>query len=72
MNIGIEATGVFFPKDVETAVDLSQKTGIPENVIIEKFGLYEKHVADETMHASDLAIAAAKPILLQVNRNNFV
>lgn len=25
MNIGIEATGVFFPKDVETAADLSQK-----------------------------------------------
>ncbi|NKW86357.1 3-oxoacyl-ACP synthase [Bacillus cereus] len=67
MNIGIEATGVFFPKDVETAADLSKKTGIPENIIIEKFGLYEKHVADETMHASDLAIAAAKPILLQVD-----
>ncbi|MGG0456793.1 3-oxoacyl-ACP synthase [Bacillus mycoides] len=67
MNIGIEATGVFFPKGVETAADLSKKTGIPENIIIEKFGLYEKHVADETMHASDLAIAAAKPILLQVN-----
>ena len=45
---------------------LISKTGIPENVIIEKFGLYEKHVADETMHASDLAIAAAKPILLQI------
>ncbi|WP_410981172.1 3-oxoacyl-ACP synthase [Bacillus pacificus] len=67
MNIGIEATGVFFPKDVETAVDLSKKTGIPEHIIIEKFGLYEKHVADETMHASDLAIAAAKPILSQVD-----
>ncbi|HDR7636554.1 TPA: 3-oxoacyl-ACP synthase, partial [Bacillus mycoides] len=67
MRIGIEATGVFFPKDVETAADLSKKTGIPENIIIEKFGLYEKHVADETMHASDLAIAAAKPILLQVD-----
>ncbi|MED3124287.1 3-oxoacyl-ACP synthase [Bacillus wiedmannii] len=67
MNIGIEATGVFFPKDVETAADLSKKTGIPENIIIEKFGLYEKHVADETMHASDLAIAAAKSILLQVD-----
>lgn len=25
MNIGIEATGVFFPKDVETAADLSKK-----------------------------------------------
>ncbi|RAS99062.1 3-oxoacyl-ACP synthase [Bacillus cereus] len=67
MNIGIEATGVFFPKDVETAADLSKKTGIPEHIIIEKFGLYEKHVADETMHASDLAIAAAKPILSQVD-----
>ncbi|HDR7718310.1 3-oxoacyl-ACP synthase [Bacillus albus] len=67
MNIGVETTGVFFPKDVETAADLSKKTGIPEKIIIEKFGLYEKHVADETMHASDLAIAAAKPILLQVD-----
>lgn len=67
MNIGIEATGVFFPKDVETAADLAGKTGIPENVIIEKFGLYEKHVADDTMHASDLAIAAAKPILSKVD-----
>lgn len=67
MNIGIESTGVFFPKDVETAADLSKKTGIPEHIIIEKFGLYEKHVADETMHASDLAIAAAKPILSRVD-----
>ena len=25
MNIGIESTGVFFPKDVETAADLSKK-----------------------------------------------
>lgn len=25
MNIGIEATGIFFPKDVETAADLSKK-----------------------------------------------
>ncbi|MFC8055747.1 3-oxoacyl-ACP synthase [Bacillus cereus] len=67
MNIGVETTGVFFPKGVETAADLSKKTGIPEKIIIEKFGLYEKHVADEMMHASDLAIAAAKPILLQVD-----
>ncbi|MGR5880569.1 hypothetical protein ACT7DO_27885 [Bacillus pacificus] len=56
-------------KDVETAVDLSKKTGIPEHIIIEKFGLYEKHVADETMHASDLAIAAAKSILSQVGHS---
>jgi len=65
--IGIEETGVFFPKGVETAAMLAVKTGIPESVIIEKFGLYEKHVADHTLHASDLAIAAAKPILEKVD-----
>ena len=65
--IGIEETGVFFPKEVETAAMLAEKTGIPEKVIIEKFGLYEKHVADDTLHASDLAIAAAKPILQKVD-----
>lgn len=62
-TIGIEATGVYFPPGIETAEVLAKKTGIPEQIIIEKFGLYEKHVADETMHASDLAIAAARLIL---------
>ncbi|MGM9923854.1 MAG: 3-oxoacyl-ACP synthase [Bacillus sp. (in: firmicutes)] len=61
--IGIEATGVSFPKGIETAADLAIKTGIPESVIIEKFGLYQKHVAGESLHASDLAIDAAKSIL---------
>ncbi|KQL18273.1 3-oxoacyl-ACP synthase [Cytobacillus solani] len=60
MGIGIEATGVFFPPGIETAADLAVKTGIPEQVIIEKFGLVQKHVADESLHASDLAIAAGR------------
>jgi 3-oxoacyl-[acyl-carrier-protein] synthase III len=66
-RIGIEETSVYFPKDVETAATLAEKTGIPESVIIEKFGLYEKHVADQTMHASDMAIEAAKNILAKVD-----
>ncbi|MBS4190379.1 3-oxoacyl-ACP synthase [Bacillus sp. FJAT-49705] len=66
-NIGIEATNVYFPKGIETAAVLAEKTGIPENIIIEKFGLFQKHVADDTMHASDLAIAATRPILSKVD-----
>lgn len=66
-NIGIEATSTFFPDTIETAAILAGKTGIPENIIIEKFGLYQKHVADDSMHASDLAIQAAQPILSKVN-----
>lgn len=60
MGIGIKATGVFFPPEIETAADLAVKTGIPEQVIIEKFGLVQKHVADDSLHASDLAIAAGR------------
>ncbi|TPG68270.1 3-oxoacyl-ACP synthase [Brevibacillus laterosporus] len=68
VTIGIEATGVYFPPQVETAEELAAKTGIPASVIIEKFGLYEKHVADDTLHASDLAVAAAKSIVGEVIR----
>ncbi|MBU8769592.1 3-oxoacyl-ACP synthase [Cytobacillus oceanisediminis] len=60
MGIGIKATGVFFPPEIETAADLAVKTGIPEQVIIKKFGLVQKHVADDSLHASDLAIAAGR------------
>ncbi|MDQ0256914.1 3-oxoacyl-[acyl-carrier-protein] synthase-3 [Evansella vedderi] len=63
----IVKTSVFFPENVETAQELEGKTGIPEGVIKEKFGLYEKHVADSTMHASDLAVKAAEPLLTSVN-----
>ncbi|WP_053362600.1 3-oxoacyl-ACP synthase [Bacillus sp. FJAT-27251] len=67
MGIGIETTGVYFPPGIENAADLAIKTGIPEAVIIEKFGLYQKHVADHTMHASDLAIAAGRQALGHVD-----
>ncbi|WP_232698717.1 3-oxoacyl-ACP synthase [Brevibacillus daliensis] len=63
LEIGIEATGVYFPESVEKASELAVKTGISESVIIEKFGLYEKHVADGSLHASDLAVRAAKSIV---------
>lgn len=61
--IQVVKTGVYFPPGVETAKDLEAKTGIPEQVIIEKFGLYEKHVADSSEHAADMAINAAKQLL---------
>src|SRR5690625_4471320 len=66
-EIGIEATNTYFPEGIETSADLAKKTGIPEQIIIEKFGLYQKHIADIDMHVSDLAIEAARPIVEQVN-----
>jgi 3-oxoacyl-[acyl-carrier-protein] synthase-3 len=61
--IGIASTGVYFPPQTENASSLAMRTGIPEEIIKEKFGLYEKHVADDHTHASDLAIRAAKAAL---------
>lgn len=66
-EIGIEMTSTYFPKQTVTANELADKTGIPENIIIEKFGLYQKHVAGEEMQASDLAIEAARPIISQID-----
>jgi len=65
--VGIADTGVFFPPQIETAKDLAILTGIPEDVIINKFGLYEKHVSDESLHASDLAVEAARSILDKID-----
>lgn len=65
--IGIQATSIYEPALKETAVDLAGKTGIPEQVIMEKFGLYEKRIAPDHLHASDLAIAAGKEILKNID-----
>lgn len=65
--IGIQATSIYEPALKATAGELAIKTGIPEEVIIEKFGLYEKRVAPEHEHASDLAVAAGKEILKSVD-----
>ncbi|PLR97686.1 3-oxoacyl-ACP synthase [Bacillus sp. T33-2] len=61
--IQIVRTSSYFPAGVETAADLEAKTGIPENIIKEKFGLFEKHVAFTAMHASDMAVKAAQPLV---------
>jgi 3-oxoacyl-[acyl-carrier-protein] synthase-3 len=65
--IGITETGVYFPPRVETAREIAAKASIPEEVIVEKFGLVEKRISDKSIHASDMAINAARPILEKVD-----
>ncbi|WP_338753630.1 3-oxoacyl-ACP synthase [Bacillus sp. FJAT-52991] len=68
--IGISSTSIYTPENVETAADLTGKTSIPEEVIIEKFGLRKKHVALENEHVSDLAMKAGREILKEVDPND--
>jgi len=66
-HVGIADTGVYLPPKVETAKDLAEKAGISEQLIIGKFGLVEKHVSDSSLHASDMAIQAAKSIVAKTD-----
>ena len=43
-----------------TAAEVAARSGIPEQVIVEKFGLRGKHIAAEDEHVSDLSVRAAR------------
>jgi 3-oxoacyl-[acyl-carrier-protein] synthase-3 len=46
-----------------TAAEVAERSGIPEQVIVEKFGLRGKHIAGADEHVSDLAFRAAQRLL---------
>lgn len=46
-----------------TAAEVAERSGIPEQVIVEKFGLRGKHIAAEDEHVSDLAVRATQNLL---------
>jgi 3-oxoacyl-[acyl-carrier-protein] synthase III len=46
-----------------TAAEIAARSGIPEDVVVEKFGLRGKHIAAADEHVSDLAVQAAMRLL---------
>ncbi|MFL6035802.1 MAG: 3-ketoacyl-ACP synthase, partial [Gaiellaceae bacterium] len=48
-----------------SAAEIAQRSGIPEGVIVEKFGLRGKHIAAADEHVSDLAVQAASRLLAE-------
>jgi 3-oxoacyl-[acyl-carrier-protein] synthase-3 len=46
-----------------TAAELGERSGIPEPVVVEKFGVRGKHVAAEDEHVSDLSVRAVENLL---------
>ena len=47
------------------AAEVAERSGIPEPVIVEKFGLRGKHIAAEDEHVSDLSVRAADGLLAE-------
>jgi 3-oxoacyl-[acyl-carrier-protein] synthase-3 len=62
-RVGLAATASYLPERWLTAAEVAERSGIPERVIVEKFGLRGKHIAAADEHVSDLAVAAATRLL---------
>ena len=58
--VGLAATASYLPERWLSAAEIAGLSGIPEQVLVEKFGLRGKHIAAEDEHASDLSVAAAQ------------
>ncbi len=62
-TVGIAATASYLPRRWMTAAEIAVASGIPEDVIVEKFGLRGKHIAAPDEHVSDLSLAAVRRLI---------
>ncbi len=62
-RVGIAATAAYLPERWMTAAELSALCGIPEPILVERFGLRGKHIAAPDEHVSDMAFSAATRLL---------
>ncbi len=58
--IGIAGIGTYFPAMVETAADLAEPTGIPEDILRQKMGIRQRHVAAPGDTITKMATVAAQ------------
>ncbi len=64
-RVGLAATASYLPERWLTAAEIAERSGIPEAVLVEKFGLRGKHIAGADEHVSDLAVTAAERLLAE-------
>jgi 3-oxoacyl-[acyl-carrier-protein] synthase-3 len=64
-QISLAATAAYLPERWMTAGEVGERSGIPEQVIVDKFGLRGKHIAAEDEHVSDLSVRAAEALIAE-------
>ncbi|HEY6963273.1 MAG TPA: 3-oxoacyl-ACP synthase [Gaiellaceae bacterium] len=64
-RVGLLATASYLPERWMAAAEVAERSGIPAEVIVEKFGLRGKHIAAADEHVSDLSVAAAERLLAE-------
>jgi 3-oxoacyl-[acyl-carrier-protein] synthase III len=68
-RVGLAATASYLPERWMTAAEVAERSGIPERVIVEKFGLRGKHIAGPDEHVSDLSVQAVERLLAETGRD---
>jgi 3-oxoacyl-[acyl-carrier-protein] synthase III len=64
-RVGIAATAAYLPERWMPAAEVAAASGIPERVVVERFGLRGKHIAAVDEHVTDLSVAAAERALAE-------
>lgn len=67
MHVGITAFATYIPSRVQTSRYLAEQTGIPQNVLEDKFGIVSKPWAEEGEQVSAMAVKAARAALQGVD-----
>jgi 3-oxoacyl-[acyl-carrier-protein] synthase-3 len=62
-TVSLAAVASYLPERWMTAAELAAETQIPEEVIVEKFGLRGKHIAAPDEHVSHMAVTAGGQLL---------
>lgn len=62
-TVGIVGWGTHFPANIETAEDLAEPTGIPAEILRDKMGIRQRHVAGDHDEVTGMASEAAEKAL---------
>jgi 3-oxoacyl-[acyl-carrier-protein] synthase-3 len=63
-DVALTGYGRYVPDGVVTGAEVAERSGIPEDVVVEKMGVREKHVCPpDDDHCSDMAVAAGREAL---------
>jgi 3-oxoacyl-[acyl-carrier-protein] synthase-3 len=63
--VGVVAAGSYIPQSFITAAEIAAETGIPEEIIVTKFGLTRKPIPGPDDHTNAMALWAAQDALAQ-------
>jgi 3-oxoacyl-[acyl-carrier-protein] synthase-3 len=64
-RVSLAATSAYLPERWMPAAEVAVASGIPEQVLVDKFALRGKHIASSDEHVSDMSVRACETLLAE-------